>query len=141
MTHSNRRKRSQRRHQRSRQGKTFEAGRKKTLTKQQIIALGDQVSGGFGFWGHSIRNTSARNTADNAWIDALREKGLGDEDIAFYGDWSDARHIADGMEDVVHKYGNNTNSAYLRMKRLIKDSSRNIKEIELENQTYRNRLN
>ncbi|MCK4526022.1 hypothetical protein KAW18_01520 [candidate division WOR-3 bacterium] len=71
--------------------------RKVRLSEKEIISLGKAISGGVGFWGHEVRKGKRKKMAEGAWIKALREKGLTDVDIALYGDWSDGRHIGDGL--------------------------------------------
>ena len=71
--------------------------RKVRLSEKEIVSLGKAISGGFGFWGHVIRKGKRKKMAEGAWIKALRERGLSDVDIALYGDWTDGRHIGDGL--------------------------------------------
>jgi len=101
---------------------------------QDIVALGNDVSGGFGFWGHSIlQDPYKRSTAIRAFIDGLREKGLSGIDIALYGDWRTARHIADRMQDY---------RGYDAMKNVVKFMSESPSEIRKENlSAYRDYLN
>ena len=71
--------------------------RKVRLSEKEIVSLGKAISGGFGFWGHEVRRGKRKKMAEGAWIKALRERGLSDVDIALYGDWTDGRHIGDGL--------------------------------------------
>lgn len=86
------------------------------MKNERIIELGEKFSGGFGYWSHEIREGDEREQSDRAFITALREKGYEDIDIVFYGDWRDARHIADGM----------MGKTYRQMKKLVKDWSRDL---------------
>lgn len=70
---------------------------KQKLNKSEIVSLGKAISGGFGFWEHSVRRGKKKEKVDRAWIKALRGRGLSDVDIALFGDWSDGRHIGDGL--------------------------------------------
>jgi hypothetical protein len=73
----------------------------KPIDKQEAISIfeqGQDVSGGWGFWrSRNLLNNVSPMTMVRAWVDGLREMGLSDCDIVFYGDWTDGRHIADNI--------------------------------------------
>jgi len=70
---------------------------KNKLSTKEFLRAGRYISGGFGFWGHSALATNPE-LAD-AWIEALRQKGYSDLAIVLFGDFRDARHIGDMLED------------------------------------------
>jgi hypothetical protein len=61
-----------------------------------------------------------------AWVDGLQELGYPDNDIVFYGDWSDGRHIADNMK-----------GTYAQMKAHVKENARPLDYVHKENEKYR----
>ena len=67
-----------------------------------IIKLGEEMSGGWGYWGHLVRRGSVKDVADKAWIAGLKQKGYDDLAIALYGYFSDGRHIADELYRETH---------------------------------------
>lgn len=79
----------------------------KEASDMQIQDLGRKLSGGFGLWGHSIMSGKYALPALKAWVAGLRKKGYDDLTIAIYGDFTDGRHIADGMENAIYDWEKN----------------------------------
>lgn len=84
---------------------------------EAIFNAGRAITGGFGFWGHSSLRDRFAGPKEmvKAWVDGLREHGLDDIDIVFYGDWSDGRHIADNI---------GPDTTYAQFKRAVKKEAR-----------------
>lgn len=89
--------------------------------RDKIISKGLDISGGFGFWGHEIRdNPATRENADRAFIDGLKAKGLGEKEIICFGDLRRARHLGDSMT-----FGN----SYAAMKKIVADEKIKVSEV------------
>jgi len=91
-----------------------------------IWNAGKAISGGFGLWGHWVMQSPNATIALHVWVDALREKGYPDRDIVLYGDWTDGRHLADGLDHM---------KSYDEMKQHILKWSRPLCDVQKTNIT------
>lgn len=92
---------------------------------EDIIKEGEELSGGFGYWGHEIRKTPLKRRYDNAFINALILKGYTPHEVAVYGDWTDGRHIGDAMVG-------ETNPR--RLRKIVSKSARSVSSFRLHNE-------
>jgi hypothetical protein len=100
-----------------------------TTRYEKIWRAGQEISGGFGFWGHyALKSSWYMQELVRAWVDALTELGYTDYDIVFYGDWTDGRHIADQIEP-------NTRYAAFK-KEVAKNANRSLAAVKAENYNY-----
>ena len=109
-----------------------------------LFEKAQEISGGYGFWGHSLLDPepySAEELAEDpegaswrelgepeeyveAWVNALRSLGWPDADIIFYGDWKDGRHIADaGVGQTPEQF-----------EATVKKDARPLTEVQAENE-------